>query len=129
MFVDAHEELSDGEEPLKVVAQLTLSSGITCSATGKETSGLGGVDVWTDTGYMCRWDWAVPVFFKDGVPVVIDYPETEFPAFGYLADSIRSMLRCIADGPVKQPLYVSGRDILASLEVATAAYQVRAHEQ
>jgi hypothetical protein len=117
VFVDSSER--DGEEPLQVVAQLELSTGITCTAAGKlSESGLRGVDVWTDQGYMCRWDWAPPAFFKDGVPVQVNFPDTEFPQFGYLADSIRSMLRCVEHGPAQEPLYVSGRDVLASLEVS-----------
>ena len=172
--VDNDESEGDDNVTLRCNAILTLSNGVPCPVFGEGTPSrkftsntprclclrrsssdrllvrTGGVDVWTDQDCLVRWDWAPPEIFKgidaDGrrIPFPFDYPELEFSEFSYLADSIRSMLRTIADPSLE--LYVSGEDvstqpihrcfvmhtflrdclwsqIRASLEVATAVYQ------
>jgi predicted dehydrogenase len=93
----------NGGVALRANAMLTLSTGVPCAVFGADTP-CRGVDVWTDQDVLVRWDWAPPVVFQGidvttgrRVPLAIDYPEKEFAEFDYLADSIRSMLRTIAE--------------------------------
>ena len=97
-----------------------------CPCFSSATS-LSGVEVRTDGGWTIRWDWAPPVLFKHSVDgsaqeeVPVEYAPYEYSGFGYLTGSIRSLLRTLASPGL--PLAVSGADVRACLEVATAMHQ------
>ncbi len=116
----------EDDEGLFINGQLTLSGGLSCPIFAHATP-FRGVDVWTADS-LVRWDWGPPQIFRGfdsaGNRQEIDpeYKAAEYPQFSYLGTSIQSFVDVLRRGVAHEDeLFVSGRDLLKSLEVAVAA--------
>lgn len=116
----------EDDEGLQINGQFRLSHGVVCPVFAHETS-CRGVEVWTEDT-LVRWNWGVPQIFRGfdaqgrRQPIDPQYEPAEYPQFGYLGTTIQSFLRVLEQGiEHEDDLFVSGRDLLKSLEVAVAA--------
>ncbi len=117
---------SDVDEGLFINGQFRLSNGITCPVYAHPTP-LRGVVVWTETT-LVRWDWAPPQIFQGfdakGQRLEIDpqYTPADYPEYTYLGTTIQSFVDVVQRGlEFEDELFVSGRDVGLSMEVAIAA--------
>ena len=117
------EALESGtDEGLAINGRFRLGNGLECLVFGAPTPHR-GVDVRTEDA-LVRWDWAPPEIWQgfddNGARVRVErpYAPVEHPRFSYLGTSIRSFIDIVRHGG---ELFISGRDLLQSLEVAIAA--------
>lgn len=117
---------SDVDEGLFIHGQFRLSNGILCPVFSSPTP-LRGVDVWTESA-LVRWDWGPPQIFhgfaEDGSRREIDpqYTPPTYPEYTYLGTTIESFIDVVQRGvEYEDELFVSGRDLGMSMEVAIAA--------
>jgi len=116
----------ESDEGLQINGQFRLSNGIVCPVFPRDTPHR-GVDVWTQDA-LVRWDWGDPQIFTglddNGQRIEIDpnYAPAEYPQFTYLGTSIQSFISVVERGVEHEnELFISGRDLRQSLEVAIAA--------
>ncbi|MBT3346785.1 MAG: Gfo/Idh/MocA family oxidoreductase [Gemmatimonadetes bacterium] len=116
----------DVDEGLLINGQFRLSNGVVCPVYAHPTP-LRGVDVWTATT-LVRWDWAPPQIFQgfdeSGHRLEIDpaYTPADYPEYTYLGTTIQSFVDVVQRGlEYEEELFVSGRDLGMSMEVAIAA--------
>ena len=122
----SREPAADGSDSVFMHAHLRLSGGLSCPCFGNAVS-HSGVEVCT-ASHRVRWDWAPPSLYElvggsEWAPVSVEYSPYEWAEFGYLTGAIRSMIAALdLDSPSDAQLAVSGSDVRAALEVATAAH-------
>lgn len=116
---------SEVDEGLFINGQFRLSNGVVGPIFAHPTP-LRGVDVWTETT-LVRWDWGPPQIFSgfdaDGRRTEIDpgYKPAEYPEYTYLGTTIQSFIDVVQRGVEHEDeLFVSGRDVGLSMEVAIA---------
>ena len=82
--------------------------------------------------HLVRWDWGPPTLHElaaagsgsgQWAEVSVDYAPYEWSEFTYLTGAIRSMIDALSSAdPPAAALAISGADVRAALEVATAAH-------
>lgn len=116
----------EDDEGLNINGQFLLSNGLVCPVFPGPTP-YTGIDVWTaDT--LIRWDWGPPQIYRGidagGNRQAIDpqYTPAAYPQFSYTGTSMLSFIDVVRRGVThEKELWISGRDLRHSLEVAIAA--------
>eukprot|EP01052_Picozoa_sp_SAG31_P019332 SAG31_NODE_1404_length_8479_cov_2.258760_11_plen_379_part_00 len=121
----SREPAEDGSDSVRIHAQLRLSGGVIVPCFADDMTHR-GVEVRT-ASHLIRWNWGPPTLhwlaagsWKQASVIYTPYQWSEFT---YLTGAIRSMIDALNTmNPTKAHLAVSGVDVRASLEVATAAH-------